>query len=773
MELPVIVEFVRPFPSGWALISCNLNPYSDKYTNDMEEIVAPCINKKYGSFTVTANLPEEIGDMKGGQFVFVGEFVKHPKYGYQFKSEFVYDEVPATEEGLILFLMMFPNIKESRSRAIVEKFGVDGAIDVMNNDINRLIEIPGITEKRLGAIKKFWDEKSVLRDLYQFLIKHKISCKYAEPISRRWGSDSISILTENPYKLSEIRGIGFLNADIFAHNIMENVSTEFRTIACIEYILSQDLHKNGNLCMTYKDLKTHIEEIIKKCDYELNNKSMYQKSLKVLPSCLKTNLDKFTVIKDLESNFVYVYLKEVFRKEKFIASSLLHRSLSDKKEHNCDLKDIERAEEDISSFYNKKIKLDESQKEAILSAFNNKISIITGGGGTGKSTICRCIFSIAQKKRVSIRMMSPTGKAAQVLENKTDCPASTIHRGLKLRPGDDFPREKIYEDILLIDEISMCGIDTMYALMKAMESNIWGHVVLVGDKNQLPSVSPGNFLSDIMKSGCANVVVLDKIHRQGENSYISLLANKISNGEVVSVPNNADDINWNNLDVDNFSNDLIKFIDRYLNDGKNIDDIQMISPMKKGNCGVYAVNAIMQEKMANVNGTLSRHLKYKLSDFYVGDRVIQCVNNYGKMIFNGDMGVITDLGERIIDSSVSDQKEKFIEVSFGGGKFNTCLYGKDIEEIQLAWCITVHKFQGSQSPNIFLILASEASNMMSKELVYTAFTRAEKQLDVFGHIHAFRQAPTRSSIKKRYTNFVKFVEGLKKGSESFKILGEV
>jgi exodeoxyribonuclease V alpha subunit len=769
MELPVIVEYVRSFGSGWALISCNLNPYSERYTAEMETMVAPYINKKYGSFTVTATLSDENEEMRGGQFIFIGDFINNPKYGYQFKSDFFYEDLPATEDGLIIFLMMLPNIKESRSRSIVKKFGVEGTIDILNNDINKLIEISGITEKRLDAIKKVWDEKSSLRDLYQFLLVNKISCKLADPIYKKWGKEAKNVLINNPYKLSELRGIGFISADKFAHSIIENVPIEFRTLACIQYILNEDL-ENSNLCMPYANLKTCVSDIIKKCDNELNNKDTSELCIKTLPDCIKKNLDLISVVQDIESKINYVYLKEILRKERYISSSLLYRHLSDKKEYICSSHDIKQAEMDISNFCGRDIKLDDCQKDAVISAFSHKISIITGGGGSGKSTICRCIYSIAQKKGLSIRMMSPTGKASQVLESKTGCHASTIHRGLKLMPGEDVPRENIYQDILLIDEVSMCGIDTMYALMKAMESNIWGHIVFVGDKNQLPSVSAGNFLSDIMESGCANVIILNKIHRQGENSYISLLANKISNGETVSIPRDADDIEWRNLDVDNLEKDLIKFIEEYI-ENNSIDDLQLISPMKKGNCGVYAVNSIIQKKMAKIKNMEDKHLKYKLNDYYIGDRVIQNVNNYDKMIFNGDMGIITDLGEKVFDSSVSDKKEKFIEVCFNND-LNICFWGNEIEQIQLAWCVTVHKFQGSQSPNVVFVLSSEATNMMSKELVYTAFTRAEKKLDIFGHHHAFRSAPSKSSIKKRYTNFVKFVNGARKGSEPFKILGE-
>jgi exodeoxyribonuclease V alpha subunit len=769
MELPIIVEHIRSFANGWSLMSCNLNPYSELYSDELEAMVQPYIDKKYHTFTVTGTIPEDMCNMEGGQFVFIGDFCTHPKYGNQFKADFFYQDVPATEDGLTCFLMSLPNIKESRSKAIVSKFGVQGTFDILNNDIYRLTEINGITVHRIPAIEKAWQEKKCLRELYEFLVEHGISHKFAEAIYKKWGPLAKQVIIENPYRFVELRGVGFVTADKLAHQIMDVVSNEFRTIACLKYILEDFVNQNSNLCIPYEQLKSKLKEIIGECDVALGNKPN-DMCVDLIPHCIKSNLDVFMAVKDLETKITYVYLKDIWEKEVFISKELYKRSKSDHRKSECGDNDIAKAEKGLSLFCGKDIKLDETQMQGIRTAFDHKVSVITGGGGTGKSSICRCIFELAQEKELSIRMMSPTGKAAQVLEAKTGCGASTIHRGLKMVPGEDLPREDIVEDILLIDEASMCGVDTMYAMLKAMESNIWGNIVFVGDKNQLPSVAPGNFLSDIIESGCANVVTLDKIHRQSEDSYISLLANDIAKGKVVGIPVNATDIKWHNIDVDNFESDILKFVDNYLKKGNSIEDLQIMSPMKKGLCGVYKINEIVQRRMATVNGTNDHGMKYKFTEFFVGDRVIQVENDYDKMVFNGDMGVITDLGEKIKDSKKSDKKEKFITVSFYGDEIS--FYGDEIEQIHLAWAITVHKFQGSQCPNILLILASEASMMMSKELVYTAFTRAEKQLDIFGNNSVFRNAPTKSAIRKRYTNFTRIVDSFKQNKRILSLLGQ-
>jgi exodeoxyribonuclease V alpha subunit len=771
MELPVIIEYVRTFNGGFSLVSANLNPYSEKYSNELEDKVTPYVSKKYNTLTITASIEEE-GGMQGGQYIFIGEFVEHPKFGHQFKAEFHYQDVPATDEGLKNFLMTLPNIKASRSQAIVSKFGVEGTFDILDNDINRLAEISGITAQRIPAIEKAWQEKKCMRDLYAFFMSKGLPIRLAEASYKRWGRKAQAVLEENPYRLVELRGVGFVMADTEAHKIMDVIHDEFRITACMQYVLQEATNKNSNLCIPYLYLKDNVKALIKKCDVGLGKRTDISKCSELIPKCLKKNLETFNIVKDLDSKITYIYLKDMWEKEKFIAKNLYDRSRSDHKKQECTAADLKKAQNGISKFYDTEIILDECQNQAIQTVFDHKVSIITGAGGTGKSMICRCIFELAQAKGLSIRMMSPTGKAAQVLETKTGCGASTIHRGLKLKPGDNLPREMITEDILLVDEISMCGVDTMYAMLKAMENNIWGNIVFVGDKNQLPSVSPGNFLSDIIDSKVANVVTLSKIHRQSENSYISLMANNISKGKVEPVPAEADDITWHNLSSDTFHSDVLSFIDEYLSEGKDINDLQFMSPMKKGTCGVYKLNEVIQAEMAKLNGSEydSEHecLKRQFNKYYVGDRVIQLENNYEKMVFNGDMGVISGLGERVQDPSKSDKKEKFITVSFYGNE--TTYFGGEIDQLQLAWCITVHKFQGSQAPHIAFVMSSEAQVMMSKELVYTAFTRAEKSLDVFGHVSMLRLAPTRSVIRKRYTNFTRIIDSIKSNRQILKVL---
>lgn len=769
MELPAIIKnVIFRNDTGFAIMGAELDRFSNRYKLDMEDIVAPCLHPKYKTFTITTSMLDSNEDPRGGQYVFTGEFINDKKFGKQFKSEFFWQDAPTTEEGLTVFLCSLPNIKEVRSAAIIEKFGVEGTINVLDNDIYKLTEIAGINEKRIPPIQKAWEEKKCLREIYDFFVKHNISVSLADKIYKQWGRNSLTIIKENPYKIVEIRGIGFLTADGIAHKICKKVPENERMTACIHYVLEEALNKQSDLCVPYPNLKKLVVATLLDCDKNLDKDVSATTYLNLIPISLKSNLHMFTLVKDLETSESFIYLSYVWEKEYFIAKHLWDRKVFNHASKECSDEDIEIEEKKLEEFSKKQVKLDETQKQAIKSAFEHKITIITGPAGSGKSTICKCICSLAHKKGMKIKLLSPTGKAAQVLSEKTDCEATTIHRGLKMTPDDEYPKESISEDILLVDEISMSGLDTMFAIMAAMEDNLWGNIVLVGDKNQLPSVSPGNFLSDIIDSGCANVVILDKIHRQDDKSFISLIANDIAKGKVAEIPKDAMDIRWHNIRSDTFHLDLLGFIDEYLKSGKNIDDLQILSPMKKGDCGVYKINEILQKKMSEINHTEENFIQIGFRRFHIGDRVIQLENNYDKMIFNGDMGIIKDVGEKAIDSSVSDQKEKFISIEFYGNEFT--YFGTETEQLQLAWVCTVHKYQGSAAKNIIFIMANEQQIMMNKELAYTSFSRASEQLDIFGNEQMLRLAPTRSVIRKRNTNFVRIIGELKSNKKLLQVL---
>lgn len=767
MELPCIIEYVRyNSGEGFGILSVSLNAYSSKYNVDLEAMVASHIkNNKYDTFTVATNMLDPEGNVQGQQCIFVGDFFNHPKYGPQFKAEFQYHDVPTTEEGLIACLMDLPNIKEARSLEMIKKFGVKGTIEILDTDPDRLTEINGITAARIAPIKEQWDKFAVTRELYFWLGEHGVGHKIGQKAFEKWDAEARDILEENPYKLTELRGVGFSQADMIAHKIKDKVPIDYRVHSCICFVLNQNLYKAQNLCMPYSKLKKEVINTLGESDSKLSRKP--DDYLSHISKQIANNLEDFAIVRDMasEGQPTYIYLADIWKKEKYIAKRIFDRSKETrkKKTSTCSDEDIATAEEDVAKISGKAMTLDDCQKESVKSAFHNKITVITGGGGTGKSTICRCIYYLAQIKGLSVRMMSPTGKAAQVLADKTKGHAATIHRSLKMKPGDDFPNETITEDILILDEVSMVGIDTMFGVMVALDENPYCNVVFVGDSNQLPSVSPGNFLFDIVGSGCANVVKLNKIHRQSENSYISVLANDIAKGRAVeNIPQEAEDIRWHNINPDSFSDILPKILTAYMSQHE-MDELQVIASKYKGPCGVDKVNEVTQDLMSRLNGTEDYFLKTKFRTFHVKDRVIQTENNYDKSIYNGDMGHIVDLGKKVINPKVSDKKDDYVTVDFYGEEIS--FYGGEIQQLQLAWCITVHKYQGSQSPYVLFVMPDEAEIMMTKELVYTAFTRAEKYLSIYGSLRMLRKAPMNGSIKKRYTNMNRVILQLKTGKK--------
>jgi exodeoxyribonuclease V alpha subunit len=762
IELPCIVEKVGfRNDEGFAILYTSLNANSYRYKPELEQLVDKYLNKKngYNNLTVTVTLLNKDANIEGAECIFIGDFVSHPKYGYQFKTEFFYVDVPTDEDSLKAVLMNLPNIKEARSNNILERFGFQGTIDILDNDINKLLEINGITEKRIPAIKETWDKSKELRELYLWLGEHKISPIVGKKIYDKWGKDSIKFLSENPYLLMDVKGFGFIKTDEIAHKILCKVPVRSRVLACIRHVLTENLYKESNLCLYYSILKENIITLINESSEKNRIENNIKECLVLIPVCIKENPEMFTAVKDTseEPHKIYIYLRKIWDKEKYIADKLWHRTSLCKDKFTCDDNDLNDAEKDISQHTGKEIKLNETQKLAIKSAFENKITVITGAGGTGKSSICRGIYYLASEKGMSIRLLSPTGKAAKVLSDKSGYSASTIHRSLKMTPDDELPREKIGEDIVVIDEVSMIGVDTLFAVMNALENNLWCNIVFVGDHNQLPSVSPGNFLFDIIKSECANVIKLDKIYRQSENSYIALIANDIAKGKVTDIPENAVDIKFQELKYSDTCEEIVKdVIMKYLNDGNDINDLQFIAPMYKGDWGINKINEAIQMLMAERNGNFGSVLQKDFNKFYIGDRCIQLENNYKKNLFNGDMGIIKDLGRKVIDSSVSDEKKDFVLANFYGDDY---LYVDDeIQQLKLAWVVSVHKFQGSQADNIVFFITNENQRMISKELVYSSITRAAKHINIFGNYNVFRSAPMKSVIKKRYTNFSNIIK---------------
>ena len=759
MEIPAIVERVTMRKeNGFSLLAVSLNKNSTKYSKEVENTVAPLVNKNWGNITIPMpNLDANINP-EGCEYVFIGDINKHPKYGYQFKLEYYYQDKPNSYDSMRSYLMTLPNIGDMRSAEILSKWSMDELVDVLDNTPEALTCIRGLTPERIQVLKKAWDEKKIMRELYEFLIKHNVSHSLAGKIFERWEMNSINVIQKDPYRLTEIKGIGFHLADAIAHKILGQVSLHDRLKACCVYVLNKAYLEKSNLCIPYSQLKRMVESELVNCSYKVD----VSKYLSKINEIIKNNAYIFNVLRKKDAS-TFVYLQSVLKDELYVIYSL-KQMVSRKSVYNCTDSDIVWAENDLSAFSNKKISLDTCQKEAIKSCFNNKITIITGGGGTGKSTICRGIYSLASKKSMKVMFMSPTGKAAKVLSDKTSAVAGTVHRVLKIGVGGSETEESLTQDIILIDETSMAGMEIFVAIFNALEENPNANIVFVGDPNQLPSISPGNFLFDFLNGSFANIVKLDNIHRQSKDSYIPVLANEIAKAYPAELAEDASDIKYHYVISSKYEDFLKAFIDWYIK-SNDLNDLQVLAPKYAGMAGVDVSNKIIQEKAAVINNSCM-FIEHGFRKFYIGDRVIQLNNDYDKNIFNGDIGNVVNVGEKTLDPMLNDKPQKFVVVDFYGEEV---IYVEDeiYKDLTLAWACTIHKFQGSQSKNILFSVSAESMRMMSKELVYTAITRAEKMLYIAGDYQMIKLSASRSSISERYTNFNELMESMVLTDDSF------
>lgn len=526
-----------------------------------------------------------------------------------------------------------------------------------------------------------------------------------------------------------------------------------RTKYCLIYLLT-DKASNGHTCYPISELQRMAHELLTQVNGEDYTRYVRESIIK-----------DFVMLRNNEDGVEYCYLPSLFYSE-YDSAKFLTESSNFKSEMCCTDKDINEAEFDCSEYNTDsevKIKFDNNQRLAIKSAFENKITVLTGGGGTGKSTICHAICTIAKKNGQNVTLFAPTGQAAKVLSHKTKQMATTIHRGLGLIPSgrkistidengieQDF---KIRSNILVIDEFSMVGADILPYVFKAILNPQDTNIVFVGDPQQLPSVSPGNNLHDIINIGCANVVKLERIYRQSAKSCIPIIADSIARGSEPEIPDDSDDFFW--TEVGGSSDALQKFLElmEMYKDVEAAKSMQIVTPMYDKECGVNEINREMQKKFTMQSG---EYVSHNCNVFYLGDRVMQIKNNYEKNVFNGNIGYIIDLGRKILNPNVSDQPSNFITVEFEGnlGKGGPVLtyVEEQISELRISWCSTVHKFQGSQVKHIIFFMLPNHKHMMTKELVYTAITRAQKRLDVFGVNYMLGYAARRSEVRKRFTN---------------------
>ena len=680
--------------------------------------------------TLMAPMPGEILEMRG-------EWSDHPRFGRQFKVVEYRTRVPATVYGIRKYLGsgMIKGLGPVMAGRIVDRFG-QKTLDIIETDIQRLLEVEGIGKKRIDMIAKAWDAQSEIRDVMLFLQGHGVSSGYAAKIFKHYGSQSISVVKQNPYRLaSDIFGIGFLTADQIAGKLGFEKDSRLRVEAGILYVLHQ-LSDEGHVYFPYEPL------VSKSCDILDVNREPVISALGNLAR------DQTIIIEDInetadtfKQNIKAVYLTRFHLCETGIArrlTTLVHASKAIR-EIDSD-KAIDWVQRRLS------ITLAENQMKAVVWAIENKVLVITGGPGTGKTTIINAVLKIYARLKSGILLAAPTGRAAKRMSEATGFEAKTIHRLLEysLQKGgfqrhEDKPLEC---DVLIIDEASMIDTPLMYHLLKAVPP--MATFILVGDVNQLPSVGAGNVLNDIIASAVVAVVTLDKIFRQAKTSQIVVNAHKINQGRVPSVSaNQATDPQNDFYFIE--QEDPEKVLEIILELSKNripqrfgfdpVDEIQVLTPMHRGVVGAGNLNHQLQAVLNPGEGGITRGDR----TYRVNDKVMQIRNNYDKDVFNGDIGRITAIAW--------ESREVLISIDGRAVVYDF----SDLDEIVPAYAVSVHKSQGSEYPAVIIPIVTQHYILLQRNLIYTAVTRGKELVVIVGSRKAMTIGVNNNKTRQRYT----------------------
>jgi exodeoxyribonuclease V alpha subunit len=663
-----------------------------------------------------------------------GEWVNHPKFGEQFKVVESKTTVPATVYGIRKYLGsgLIKGLGPVMAGRIVKKFG-EQTLDVIENEIQKLSRVNGIGKKRIGMIQKAWDEQKEIRDVMLFLQSHEISSGYATKIFKQYGNRSIAVVTDNPYRLAtDIFGIGFVIADRIASKLGFPKDSPLRVEAGILYVLNQ-LSDEGHVFYPYEPLIKKSQEILGV------GKDVVVKALghiaverKIIVEDINKSIEEF------KKNNKAVYLAKFHLCETSISERLKTLLTSPKSiRHVASEKAIDWVQTQLN------ITLAEKQIGAIQSALANKIMIITGGPGTGKTTIINAVLKIFSKLNVRTLLAAPTGRAAKRMSETTGHGAKTIHRLLEfsfIKGGFQKNQENPLNcDLLILDEASMIDTILMHHLLKAVPP--FATVILVGDVNQLPSVGAGNVLNDIITSGAVPVVELNEIFRQAKASRIIVNAHKINNGIVPSFENHVPNNDFYFIRQE----DPQKVLEIILELTKTripqrfgfdaVDDIQVLTPMHKGVVGAENLNMELQKTLNPVKDGIVRGNR----SFRVNDKVMQIRNNYDKEVFNGDIGRITGIRPEEYQVTVTfDDRDVAYEFS-------------DLDEIVLAYAVSVHKSQGSEYPAVVIPILTQHYILLQRNLIYTAITRGRDLVVMVGTRKALAIGINNNKAQKRFT----------------------
>lgn len=677
-----------------------------------------------------------------------GEYVDHPTYGVQMKVESFEEQAPEDIQSIERYLGSgaIKGIGAALAARIVRRFKED-TFRIIEVEPERLAEIKGISERKAMEISSQVEEKRELRQAMIFLQKYGISINLAVKIYHKYGTEIYSILQENPYRLADdIQGVGFKIADEIASRVGIRTDSDFRIRSGIQYALQQ-ASGEGHTYLPKEELTKRTARL-----------------LEIEPEYIEKHymdlaMERKIILKET-NGMVKVFASSYYLMEANTAAMLAELDIR----YDVPVREMEdriRRIEDSSG-----MELDELQKQAVQEAVQNGLFVLTGGPGTGKTTTINTIIRYFELEGMDIYLAAPTGRAAKRMSETSGYEAKTIHRMLELNGGVEetagFERNEsnpLEADVVIVDEMSMVDISLMHSLLKAIVPGT--RLILVGDANQLPSVGPGSVLRDIIESGKYQVVRLNKIFRQASQSDIVVNAHKINEGKEVILDNKSRDFFFlKRYDADVIISVVIQLIQQKL--PKYVDakpfDIQVLTPMRKGLLGVKRLNHILQQYL---NPKDAKKAEHEVGDriFREGDKVMQIKNNYqlewevrskyglaidkGLGVFNGDMGIVRQINDFAQTVTVEFEEGKMVEYAYKG-----------LDELELAYAITIHKSQGSEYPAVVIPLLNGPKMLMNRNLLYTAVTRARKCVTLVGDETVFEQMEHNVTEQVRYSGLI-------------------
>jgi exodeoxyribonuclease V alpha subunit len=700
------------------------------YHNEENDFVVAKLREKEKKelTTIVGNLS---GVNPGESLKLTGKWVQNKRFGEQFQVESFEVTVPATLLGIQKYLAsgLIKGIGPIMSERIVNQFALR-TLEVIEKTPEKLSEVEGIGPKRISMIRKAWEEQKEIKEIMIFLQGHGVSATYSAKIYKRYGDQSIEMVRENPYRLAhDIYGVGFLTADKIAQNIGIDRNSLIRAKAGLIYVLNQ-LTEEGHVYYPETQLIHKAKEILH-VDEEI-----------IILAVRELTKEKEVFLEDLDPEG---HLRAAYLAPFHVAETGVAQRLINLKESPSNIRPIhpEKAIEWVGQKLN--IELAQRQEEAVLLAATSKVLIITGGPGTGKTTIITAILRIFQQLNLKILLAAPTGRAAKRMNEATGWEAKTVHRLLEYSPhkggfkkDQDDPLEA---DVVIIDEASMVDILLMHHLLKAIPSH--AHLILVGDIDQLPSVGPGNVLKDIIKSGRFTVVTLTEIFRQAQESMIVVNAHKVNQGQFpvlkeIDKPEKADFQFIQEEDPEKILQNILDLCSEGIPRQFRfhpLREIQVLTPMHKGTIGVTNLNIELQKRLNPGQSGIIRGAW----NFRLGDKVMQIVNNYDKDVFNGDIGWISEI----------DPEEREVVIDFDG-RLVPYDYS-DLDEVVLAYAVSVHKSQGSEYPVVILPVVTQHYLLLQRNLIYTGITRAKKLVIMIGTKKALAIAIRNNKPQRRYT----------------------